>query len=95
MGMFWWWFLCCFGGLFWLGLRFGLALVRVSFPIYMLCFLSFYDDLGTPPTWRLHLWKKKSLARMNARELSQGCLSSTGTGTLACAGLPSVVVTTV
>ena len=24
----------------------------------MLCFLSFYDDLGTPPTWRPHSWKK-------------------------------------
>ena len=44
----------------WLGLRFGLALVRVSFPIFMLCFLPFYDDLGTPPTWRLHSWKKRN-----------------------------------
>ena len=26
----------------------------------MLCFLSFYDDLGTPPTWRPHSWEKKS-----------------------------------
>ena len=26
----------------------------VFFPINRLCFLPFIDDLGTPPTWRLH-----------------------------------------
>ena len=27
----------------------------------MWCFPSFNDDLGTPPTWRPHLWRKKRL----------------------------------
>ena len=31
-------------------------------PINMQCFLSFYDDLGTPPTWRPHSWKKETEA---------------------------------
>ena len=26
--------------------------------IIMLCFLPFNDDLGIPPTWRPHSWKK-------------------------------------
>ena len=29
-----------------------------SFPLIMLCFPPFNDDLGTPPTWRPHSWKK-------------------------------------
>ena len=38
-----------------------LVLVSVFLsPVNMLRFLSFYDDLGTPPTWRPHSCKKIS-----------------------------------
>ena len=30
----------------------------VASPTNMQSFQSFYDDLGTPPTWRPHSWKK-------------------------------------
>ena len=50
--------------LFWvwvLGLLLAVLVLVLCFasPINMLCFPSFYDDLGTPPTWRPHSWKKK------------------------------------
>ena len=52
-----------------LGLRVWFSVVVLCpFPIITLCFLSFYDDLGTPPTWRPHSWKKKMY-----RTLDQGC----------------------
>ena len=47
-----------------LGLVLGFCLVFWGWwfwfasPINMQCFLSFYDDLGTPPTWRPHSWEK-------------------------------------
>ena len=44
----------CFGW-FWLPLGFACVL----FPFIMLCFFSFNDDLGTPPTWRPYSWKKR------------------------------------
>ena len=37
---------------------FGFGGFGLLSPINMQCFLSFYDDLGTPPTWRPHSWKK-------------------------------------
>ena len=47
-----------FGFLFgWFLFGFGVACVLL--PLIMLCFLSFNDDLGTPPTRRPHSWKKK------------------------------------
>ena len=41
----------------------------------MQCFLPFYDDLGTPPTWRPHSWKKK------------GCYPCSGAGWVQCTDL--------
>ena len=54
-----WWFWCLFWVLF-LGFCLGVLLLVVWLvsPINLQCFLSFYDDLGTPPTWRPHSWKK-------------------------------------
>ena len=54
-----WCFFCvCFG----VGFGFLLVVLVLVFwldsPVNLLCFLSFYDDLGTPPTWRPHSWKK-------------------------------------
>ena len=39
-------------------LLFGFGVFGLLSPINMQCFLSFYDDLGTPPTWRPHSWEK-------------------------------------
>ena len=69
MGNPWWWpgflFWFCFGLLgFSVFCPVCLMVVLCYFiPINMLCFLSFYDDLGTPPTWRPHSWKKKDVER--------------------------------
>ena len=46
--------LCCVVFVLVFGFCFGLC----SFPINKLCFLFFNDDLGMPPTWRPHSWKK-------------------------------------
>ena len=58
-GVFGFWFLCLgFGwGFCW---RFPVLFWSFS-PFNMQCFLSFYDDLGAPPTWRPHSWKNNSV----------------------------------
>ena len=65
-----WWFVVFFLGLcFWLVVVF---VFRVSLPINMQCFLPFYDDLGTPPTWRPHSWKKETRQRQRQRRTERG-----------------------
>ena len=54
-----WWFLCLFWVWFWVFVWVVCCwCVWLVSPINLQCFLSFYDDLGTPPTWRPHSWKK-------------------------------------
>ena len=52
---------CVLVGVFGLvGFGWLLGFACVLFPIIMLVFpFPFNDDLGTPPTWRPHSWKKK------------------------------------
>ena len=61
------WFYCflvvCFGALVWC--------FWLSSPTNLQCLHTFYDDLGLPPTWRPHSWKKKSLASKFPQESSR------------------------
>ena len=46
------------GSGFWLVFLFGFGVACVLFPSSCCVSFPFNDDLGTPPTWHPHSWKK-------------------------------------
>ena len=74
------WGPCCAGFLVWVWVLVLLSVVLVWFlflsPINMLRFLSFYDDLGAPPTWRPYSCKKNDSAGRLAHRLIGGAMGA-------------------